>query len=137
MTATQPETILCRRCKGTGLVSSPVLHAGVSGGCFACDTKGRVYKDPFYRKVGAGKTFYRVTYKTYYGAGNPNNAVYLKLSTGPLADMDLGTRLRDDGLIATQSTADEITEAEARSLLKTYRDGVFTGIRLADFNGKA
>ena len=51
------ETKTCPRCKGTGLVSSPVCYAGVPGGCYQCDLKGVVVwasKEDLNAKVDEG-----------------------------------------------------------------------------------
>ena len=38
----ETKTKTCPRCNGTGTVTSPVVHMGVSGGCFQCNMKGIV-----------------------------------------------------------------------------------------------
>lgn len=61
-------TLACRRCKGSGLVSSGVMHAGTPGGCFKCGGRGWVYADKFVEAFHAepGTVFVGVSF-TYAG----------------------------------------------------------------------
>lgn len=34
---------VCSRCGGSGFVTSPVAHCGISGLCFKCDGQGKLY----------------------------------------------------------------------------------------------
>lgn len=40
MTKTKVPADKCTRCRGKGLIDTPVLHLGVPGLCYACDGKG-------------------------------------------------------------------------------------------------
>lgn len=105
--------ITCRRCAGKGLLNSPVVYAGIPGGCFACAATGEVYKDKFYRAFGANRTFYGVTAVVAYHGENPNNGTFKSIST----------RAPDQGNDPTyQHTFVEITEEQARRFFARYGD---------------
>lgn len=57
----KPKT--CRRCSGTGFVSTRVVYAGAPGGCFACDGAGVVEGDR--AAIAAAKAY--VTERTALG----------------------------------------------------------------------
>lgn len=57
-------TKVCERCNGTGIVSSPVVYAGVPGGCHGCRARGFKYTDKMTNAFGPTTEFVGVTTDT-------------------------------------------------------------------------
>lgn len=128
------EKITCPRCKGTGILDwSPVVYAGIPGGCFQCAGYGQVYKDKFYQKFGVGKKFYGVTWSRYLNKDNPNNGVFKMLC---VSKPEIGERIDYFGNVADRIECVEITEEQARRFWNRYGDEtILGGVRVGDFDG--
>ena len=57
-------TKVCKRCNGTGIMSSPVVYAGVPGGCYSCRARGFKYTDKMTNAFGPTTEFVGVTSDT-------------------------------------------------------------------------
>lgn len=108
--------ITCRRCKGTGLVKSHVIYAGIPGGCFLCATTGSLYADKFDRMFADAKgDFYGFTTTFRHG-------LFLSKSIGRCVESDIIG-------VTKETTWKKITEEQARAFFAKYGDHTYIDLK--------
>lgn len=107
--------VTCKRCKGTGLVDSHVVYAGIPGGCYNCAATGKVYVDKFYAEFHKKQGDY-YGFTTTYRHG-------LFVDKGIARCTEEETKRVD-----SQTTVTKITEEQARKFFARY--GVSTTIHV-------
>lgn len=106
--------ITCRRCKGSGLVASPVVYAGIPGGCYKCDATGECYKDKFSAEfINKSGEFYGFTVE--YAHGLFVNKNIARCTEADLKRVGAGVKVT------------KITENQARKFFERY--GVATTVK--------
>ena len=108
--------ITCRRCKGSGIVQSPVMYCGIPGGCFSCATTGKVYTDKFAREYANVKgDFYGFSWTAPYGK--------LVKCISRCVESDI---MRTRGMTFTK-----LTEEQAETFFRKYGSRVEFDIKVA------
>ena len=105
MTDTAKKT--CPRCKGTGLVNSGVVYAGIPGGCFHCAATGAVFRDKFVRAIGASGEFFGFSFASC------RNGKTIKM-------IARGTRSAIEDNLIDGVSMKQITEEQARKFFASY-----------------
>lgn len=113
----------CRRCRGTGLVSSPVVYCGVPGGCYTCALVGQVPVDKFYREVGTKGTFFGISLpiKAYAFRTDEGKVIKVLKEIRRAKSADSIMKDSEAGTVVT-----EITEEQARAFWTKY--GLYTEV---------
>lgn len=97
--------ITCRRCKGKCVVDSPVMYAGIPGGCFSCSATGKVYVDKFAREFANVKgDFYGFSRTDRFG----------------MTTKQISRNVESDLLVTRDTTFKKLTEEQAFAFFSKY-----------------